>query len=889
MSKVIEFINQRIKLTVFIVLALAVPAFVLTLFRSSAESDFNPSGGVFAVDVELDAAFVPSTPVEDERFMVESQGDNVLSPAALREFSANSAALRRDVELQGRLRTTTLPALGVEVEGVWSFVDAVDQAVGGVDGASDDELTSAVNALLDERPGLAGTLATSTTRAADDWSSPALLAFVAFDASGMEDPDNATGDPDKEEYLRDVQDVLRGDEANIAVLGLAIDPALTQFDGAALAIPFLLLAVVAIVFVVGILLRSYWSAAIVGAGLGLVMVFMAAVLTLTFRGTSLLVALVVPISVISFGVDFFIHAMGRIREEQHGKSESESYRIGIGAVVGALMLAMGSSAVAFLSNTVSGIEAVIDFGIAAASALVFAFVLLGLVAPRLVVMIESSLGGAPAGGVWGRRIGFFFMSLFAGMAVALMATAPEPALRVAALAVWLVFVGVFIVGAYRLALRRSTGDVGAAAPAGEGRVEWVGSMVHFLVKWRWATLSVAAVVGALSVVSALNVESGTEFRDFFSTETDFVRSLDVAEEHFSAASTNEVLLFVEGDLTDPSVLRGIDAAVASVDAALPGAGLPRRADGSFDRQLDAAVIAAAAVTDSTFADAVASETGISISDDDGDGFPDTAAQIDAALSVAVSDGVGSTSPASVQTVLQAFDSGRGTIVDLSVPTQQGLDGVDLAIEAAAAAGAQLEATSGGSLSRVIVAGDATIQQEQLDEFTRAMLIALPIAVLLCISLAAVVMRSVKFALVAVLPILLVVVMLYGFMTVAGFKVNPVSSTLAAIAVGIGIDFATHFTMRYREELARFEPLEAMREAGAGTGGALLLSAVSSIIGFVIMGFAPMPAFAWFGQLTAVMIVLSVGVALLVLPSLLMVVTPRPRQEPAVDGASLANA
>jgi predicted RND superfamily exporter protein len=67
-------------------------------------------------------------------------------------------------------------------------------------------------------------------------------------------------------------------------------------------------------------------------------------------------------------------------------------------------------------------------------------------------------------------------------------------------------------------------------------------------------------------------------------------------------------------------------------------------------------------------------------------------------------------------------------------------------------------------------------------------------------------------------------------------------------------------------------MDAVRQAGAGTGGALVLSALTSILGFTVMAFAPMPIFATFGLLTAVMIVMSLGVALLVLPSLLVAVT-----------------
>ena len=53
---------------------------------------------------------------------------------------------------------------------------------------------------------------------------------------------------------------------------------------------------------------------------------------------------------------------------------------------------------------------------------------------------------------------------------------------------------------------------------------------------------------------------------------------------------------------------------------------------------------------------------------------------------------------------------------------------------------------------------------------------------------------------------------------------------------------------------------------------MAISALSSIIGFTVMAFAPMPIFVTFGTLTAVMIVFSLLVALMVLPSVLLVVT-----------------
>ena len=127
-------------------------------------------------------------------------------------------------------------------------------------------------------------------------------------------------------------------------------------------------------------------------------------------------------------------------------------------------------------------------------------------------------------------------------------------------------------------------------------------------------------------------------------------------------------------------------------------------------------------------------------------------------------------------------------------------------------------------------------------------------------------------LISMVPILLVVAWVYGFMYLVGYKVNVITATIAAIAVGV--DYATHFTMRFIEEFER-EPsrFPALRRAGEGTGGALAISAMTSITGFLVMAMAPMPMFVTFGVLTAVMIFFSLLVSLLVLPSLLIIITP----------------
>ena len=97
--------------------------------------------------------------------------------------------------------------------------------------------------------------------------------------------------------------------------------------------------------------------------------------------------------------------------------------------------------------------------------------------------------------------------------------------------------------------------------------------------------------------------------------------------------------------------------------------------------------------------------------------------------------------------------------------------------------------------------------------------------------------------------------------------------IGAISIGIGIDYSIHMTVRFREEFKRnFTRSAAIQKAARGTGTALLGSAASSIVGFTIMGFAPMPMFASYGQLTALMIFLAFISSIVVLPCLLMMIT-----------------
>ena len=118
-------------------------------------------------------------------------------------------------------------------------------------------------------------------------------------------------------------------------------------------------------------------------------------------------------------------------------------------------------------------------------------------------------------------------------------------------------------------------------------------------------------------------------------------------------------------------------------------------------------------------------------------------------------------------------------------------------------------------------------------------------------------RSLPQALLTTVPILLVVIWLYGMIYMYGYNLNLVTVAIAAISLGVGIDYCIHVTERYREERAKGANKHAsLMAVGGASGLALVGSAASDATGFLIIAVSPMGLFASFGLFSAMMILLS---------------------------------
>jgi predicted RND superfamily exporter protein len=919
-SRVAEFINRHGgSVAALALVAALILAVIAPLVADDGEPSFDPKGEIYDIRDRVDDVFASTSPIRSAAFIVEAvDGRDVLTRDALLEFKQNQSRFLDDPETQAHLTSGFDRDLGIPIEGMFSIADAIDDALPqGLAAASDADVKRALGALLaDDAPtnGLRFLLSTtSTTREPTTidgetvvvWTSPAFFANVLYDISTFDESQQVdsfgeVANLDAERWLRTAQATLRGEQRAATAIGIAIDQGLMSQEQSEAAGPYLFAAVAFILILAGSLLRSYWAAMIVAAGLGVVMMSYGGVNALIgLKTNSPLLIMIVPIALISFGVDFFIHASGRAREAQvQGYDRERAYPIGVTAVFAALLLAALSSAAAFLSNTVSGIEGIVEFGIAAAVGLVLAYAVLGWIAPKLLLSIEEKLGPRPAEQAHWRtvsqKLGFLFAAFVGGMAVTMAIVFPA-----AGSGAFLVFLGLFVYLPYRLTRRRNRRAAEAGRPltdevkgAGHG-FRAAGTVVHFLARWRVFTLPVVAGLAILGLVGASQVERGFEVKDFFSSRTDFIKSLDKLEQYYGSGGGDSDYIFVEGDLTSTATLRALEVTQATIAAS--DAEFTRDFNGDVEFGPNAVTVVRIATASAPMRTAIAT-SGVQITDDDGDGLADTPEQVAAIYAHALASGVVNDDgfevfrPEAVERFLSVDGSVQATLISVGVATftdDEIILGARAALEEAAA---DLEQAVAGRDVTVAVSGWAITGQASLDSFLQAMLLSLPVAVVLTSllvfitlffvfrrfgrRLASILKRSGRYAVVSMVPILLVVAWIYGFMYLVGYRLNLITATIAAIAIGVGVDYATHFTMRFVEEFEH-EPsrFPALRRAGEGTGGALALSAATSMAGFLVMATAPMPLFETFGVLTAVMIGFSLLVSLLVLPSLLLLITP----------------
>ncbi len=174
------------------------------------------------------------------------------------------------------------------------------------------------------------------------------------------------------------------------------------------------------------------------------------------------------------------------------------------------------------------------------------------------------------------------------------------------------------------------------------------------------------------------------------------------------------------------------------------------------------------------------------------------------------------------------------------------------------------------VAKIYVTGDLVSLQTVLDGLNSSQLSATAISFLVSLLVLFLLTRRVVPSLVVLTPVVLATLWVVGSMVVLSLKWNVLTIMVTALSLGIGIDYAIHMWRRFEFERSKSDEIwQALEETISTTGVALVLSAGTTALGFLVLLLSPMPVVQQFGLVTALTVTFSLILTIIVLPVLLL--------------------
>jgi len=163
--------------------------------------------------------------------------------------------------------------------------------------------------------------------------------------------------------------------------------------------------------------------------------------------------------------------------------------------------------------------------------------------------------------------------------------------------------------------------------------------------------------------------------------------------------------------------------------------------------------------------------------------------------------------------------------------------------------------------QVEVTGSPFLTEISLRSLREGFFTSMGVAFLLCFGVIALVLRSVRWAAISIFPMALVMGLQLATIKLLGIRINASTAMVAAIGIGVGVDYAIHLVQRFREE-------HNLGLATSRTGEALFSGCVTTIAAFFALILGNILWNRDFGLLAGAAVVYAFVVTVLFLPALL---------------------
>jgi hypothetical protein len=135
-------------------------------------------------------------------------------------------------------------------------------------------------------------------------------------------------------------------------------------------------------------------------------------------------------------------------------------------------------------------------------------------------------------------------------------------------------------------------------------------------------------------------------------------------------------------------------------------------------------------------------------------------------------------------------------------------------------------------------------------------------------------RSIYVALIAIAVNLVPIGLIFGFMGWFAIPLDIMTITIAAIAIGIGVDDTIHYIHRFQNEYEHKQNyLQAVEASANSIGHAMEYTSVTIMLGFSILVLSNLIPTIYFGLLTMLVMGAALLANIILLPKVLLIFKP----------------
>ncbi len=386
----------------------------------------------------------------------------------------------------------------------------------------------------------------------------------------------------------------------------------------------------------------------------------------------------------------------------------------------------------------------------------------------------------------------------------------------------------------------------------------MGKLAKAVLNHQKSIFAILLLITIIAGIGAAQIKTGFDLNSFLPEDNPAINVLGKIEENFPSVGQYQELILLEGNIANVNTLKGIRETHENF---IDDTFVSRNADGSPKSESVYTIISKAVNNNNTL---------IEEFDLDEDTFiPKKDTDVKRLF-----DYLWNSFEYGIQTQLTIQKNGYGKYdigiirVYVNIPTAK-REGADLNKDLTILAEELEEDVADYNNVKVTITGYWIITHTITSSLTESQILSTGISLILASVVLIIAYKRLTLGIIAMIPVMISIVWILGTMFFMGYNLDVLTVSVTSLTIGIGVDYAIHATERFRLVADKTGDIKAaLTETISKTGGALLIAALTTTLGFGMLILAPMPPQAQFGIIMVLTISFAFITSVLLLPLIL---------------------